>query len=228
MQVQKFLPNGSSAGGSTDPVPTDNAGATVSGDFIEGYTAGSNGVFGVAYGNRSDVATFTALDSLGNQIGNAVVLPTGTTSTWETIGGTSAGFVYLYDVQTGGGVGELLLPMNADGGIPLAQGSDAGLPGFKFPGTKAAVVALAASDDGGGAGGVGVAILYQDNVSFAYVNADGTTHVGPSTVFSHAYTAGNGWIAGDYIQVNNAGGSFGVSQFNSASHSVQAAATGCQ
>jgi hypothetical protein len=118
--------------------------------------------------------------------------------------------------------------VSADGGIPVVQGSDAGLPGFKFPGTKEAVYAYAANDDMGGVGGVGVGILYQDNVSFAYVNADGTTHVGPSTVFSHTYSGGSGNNTADYIHVNNAGGSFGVSLWNHTTQSVQAAATGCQ
>jgi len=225
MEVQKYLPNGNSAGGSTNPVPTENGGATVSGYYNEGVVAPSNGVFGVVYGNSSSLASMTVLDPLGNQIGSAFTLVTSTSSTWETLGGTSAGFVALYDISGAGGVGEVLVPVAADGGVPAAFAGDAGdagaFAGFQFPGTKAAVYARAINDDVGGVGGVGAAILYQDNLSFAYVNADGLTHVGPATLISHAYSSG------DYVDVNNTAGSFAVSLYDHIALSTQALASGC-
>jgi hypothetical protein len=226
VKVQKYLPNGNSAGGSTDPVPTENAGATVSGYDNEGIVAPSNNLFGVAYvGAALNYPTLTVLDPQGNQVGGAFYMETTTSSTWVTLGGTKTGFVAFYDVYNGGGVGEVLVPVAADGGVPAAQTGDAGgagtLPGFKFPGTKAAVYARAISDDVGGVGGVGAALLYQDGVAFVYVNADGATHVGPASLISHTYSGG------DYINVNNTGGSFGVSLFDHLAHSTQVLASGC-
>jgi hypothetical protein len=77
------------------------------------------------------------------------------------------------------------------------------------------------NDDVGGVGGVGAAFLFSDGVDFAYVNADGVTHVGPSSLISHTYAGG------DIIHVNNTGGSFGVSLFSTAAHSTQVMASGC-
>jgi hypothetical protein len=147
------------------------------------------------------------------------------TSDWVTLGGTSAGFVGFYDVYQTGGVAEVLVPVAADGGVPGAFAGDAGdagaFPGFQFPGTKTAVYARAMNDDVGGVGGVGAAFLFSDGVDFAYVNADGVTHVGPSSLISHTYAGG------DIIHVNNTGGSFGVSLFSTAAHSTQVMASGC-
>ena len=53
------------------------------------------------------------------------------------------------------------------------------------------------------------------------MNADGTTHVGPSSLISHTYATD------DYIHINNTGGSFGVSLFSIAAHSTQVMASGC-
>jgi hypothetical protein len=231
MQVAKYLPNGDVAGGGTDPVPTDDPSAQVSSAFAgnpEAVVAGSNGLSGVAYlsynlGPHPNTASLSVLDGQGNPVGSPFVMTgLGTTSGWVTLGGTNAGFVMFYDVLSGGGgVGEVLVPVSADGGVPAVQsgGVDAGaLPGFRFTGTTSAVYARAANDDVGGAGGVGVGILYPSGVSFAYVNADGKTHVGPSPVLPVAN--------GDAINVNNFGGSFGLSVY--AGHSVQAVASGCQ
>ena len=80
----------------------------------------------------------------------------------------------------------------------------------------------AISDATGGPGGAGVALLYSNGLSFMYVNTDGTTHLGPSSVFAHTFADG------DVMNIMNFNGSFGVSLYSAASHSTQTAASGCQ
>jgi hypothetical protein len=57
---------------------------------------------------------------------------------------------------------------------------------------------------------VGVALLYATGLSFAYVDANGATHVGPLSVIPHTYAAG------DQIYITNFGGSFGLSLYSAA------------
>jgi hypothetical protein len=160
------------------------------------------------------------MDKLGNQVGSTIELqqsPAG--ASWVTVAGTSAGFVTFYDQA---GVAETLVPVDSSGNVPAATGADAGvLRGFHFTGTKAALDGRAINDDVGGVGGVGLALVYSDGVDFAYVSADGLTHVGPGSVISHSYASG------DYLNITNFAGSFGVSLYSAAAHSTQMAATGC-
>jgi hypothetical protein len=79
----------------------------------------------------------------------------------------------------------------------------------------------AINDDTGGIGGVGVALLYTNGVSFAYIDADGATHFGPSSILAHTYAAG------DQVNMTNFGGSFGLSLYSAATQSTQIAASGC-
>lgn len=218
VKVRKFLADGRSAGGGTDELPTDNSNDYTSG-YRSGAVAASGKLFGVAYDNYSlNVPYFTVLDQLGNEVGVPIELATGG-SNWITAAGTSAGFVTFYSQ---GGVAEMFIPVGADGSVAAAQTVDAGaLSGFHFGGTKVAVYGRALNDDVGGIGGVGLALLYQDGVAFAYVNTDGLTHVGPASVLAHTYGSG------DYVNISNFGGSFGVSLYSAADHSTQMAASGC-
>lgn len=236
MKVEKYLPNGQSAGAASDPVPTDDPADIVYDQPNQGVVADSNGVFGVAYNSQDDSENpfLTVLDPVtGNEVGNPIRVAGGgaTNHRWVTMGGTSAGFVVFYDIPSGG-VAEALVPVSADGGVPAAEvpdGGDAGtLPGFQFSGTKAAQNAVALADDVGGVGGVGVSLLYPDGVAFAYVSADGVTHISPSQAIAHVFTSGPGGdLAGDYITTTNSGGSFGIGLWDSANHRVQGVATGC-
>ena len=222
IKLRKFLSDGRSAGGDTDSVPT-----TVSNNDTSGYSSGtvatSRTLFGVAYlASGSNYPYVTVLDALGNQVGTTLPLqPSPAGATWVTAGGTNAGFVTFYDQ---GGVGASLVPVTSDGAVPAVQSSvDAGvLPGFHFSGTKSAVYARALNDDVGGAGGVGLAILYNDGVAFAYVNADGLTHVGPASMMAHAYANG------DYLNISNFAGSFALSLYSSGEHKTRVAASSCQ
>jgi hypothetical protein len=217
VKVRKFLPDGRSAGGDTDEVPSDSANS-----FVKSYgeVGVSGNLFGVGYISYVDTAPrLTVMDKLGNQVGSTVgLLQPPVNSGWVTVAGTSAGFVTFYDQA---GVAETLVPVDSSGNV-AATGADAGvLPGFHFTGTKAANTGRAINDDVGGVGGVGLALLYDDSVAFAYVSADGLTHVGPGTVISHSRGGG------DYINITNFAGSFGVSLYSTAAHSTQMAATGC-
>jgi hypothetical protein len=166
----------------------------------------------------------TVLDALGNQVRQSLALQQNqATGVWITAGGTAAGFVTFYDLYSQGGIGETFVPVAADGTVALAQGLDGGAAqGFQFPGTKTAVYARALNDDNGGAGGVGLAILYSDGVAFAYVNPDGVSHVGPASIIAHSY------VAGDYLNISNVGGSFAVSLFSKTDHMTQVVASSCQ
>lgn len=136
-------------------------------------------------------------------------------SQWMTVAGTKNGFVYFYDES---GVSEAFLSTSSDAGVPPLP--DGGYPGFVFPSGIAAIDGHAISDDSA-TGGVGVALLFFNQVSFAYVSSDGATHLGPGKVFSHSYAAG------DQYDITVFGGSFGVSLYDSVAHSNQMAASGC-
>jgi hypothetical protein len=216
VKVRKFLPDGRSAGGDTDNVPTDTPSSTTRN---YGEVGVSGNLFGVAYTGWADgLPKLTVMDKLGNQVGSYVELNPGA-SAWVTVAGTSAGFVTFYDQA---GVAATLVPVDSSGKV-AATSADAGvvLQGFHFSGTKAASAGRAINDDVGGMGGVGLALLYNDGVAFAYVSADGLTHVGPGTVISHSRATG------DYMNITNFAGSFGVSLYSANAHSTQMAATGC-
>jgi len=217
--TKNFRPNGQAAGG-TDPVPLSISPEYHGGE--QGSVAAGPNFFGVAcrynVGNTYYGPGLTILDLSGNQVGNTVSIASSVGPSWETVAATAAGFVYLYDQN---GVTEALVPTSADAGAVLPTG-DAGLAGFTLTGGVTAKNAHAINDDTGGLGGVGVAILYANGLSFAYIKADGVTHVGPLSVIPS--TDG----AYEEINITNFGGSFGLSLYSGASQSTQMAASGCQ
>ena len=135
---------------------------------------------------------------------------------WVTVGDTANGIIYLYDSVPGVG-GLLVPPGDADAGV-----GDAGaLKTFSFPAATQILNARALSDDGtAGAGGVGVALTDSLGLSFAYVNPD-TSLLGPIRVF-HQSVGLN-----DYTTITHFGASFGVSLFDTATHSTTMASSGC-
>ena len=219
--TQNFTPNGGAAGGTT-PVPTDNSSATVqaASSLEQGSVAAGPNLFGVAFqqAGNANAPWLTILDLKGSQVGSAVqVGPRG--PSWVTVAASTEGFVYIYD-GNGNAPSEAFVPTSGDAGVVLPDAGYAGLAGFTFAG-GAAIDVHAIGDDTGGIGGVGAAMLYSTGLSFAYVNADGTTHVGPSSVLPNTYAAG------DQINIMNFGGSFGLSLYSAAMHSTQMAASGC-
>jgi hypothetical protein len=223
VKIQKYTATGQSAGGGTDQLPTNYVSSNI-GNVGNGYAGASGALLGIPYRNYGGYeAWMTVLDQVGNQVGVTFEMSP-TIGNWSTAGGTPAGLVALYDQS---GIAGTFVPVSADGGvsatqpIPADSGLDGALPGFHFAGAKVANTARALNDDVGGQQGVGVAILYNDGVAFAYVNADGLTHVGPNDVFAHTYANT------DFVNITNYGGSFGVSLYASATHATQMAASGC-
>jgi hypothetical protein len=223
--TKNFLPNGQAAGG-TDPVPSNQGNAQVGFGSAsdQGSAAAGPNLVGVAFqtssngvGGQNYWPSLTILDLNGNQVGSAVLVSMAGYN-WVTVGATAEGFVCVYD-NGGLGVAGAFVPTSADAGAVI---SDAGFSGFSFTGSMQAKDAHAINDDTGGPGGVGVALLYANGLSFAYVNADGVTHVGPTSVIAHTYAAY------DQLNISNFKGSFGLSLYSAASQSTQMAASGCQ
>jgi hypothetical protein len=130
--TKSFHPSGQSAGG-TDPVPTDNASATVVNAGYE-QEQGSVGVgvnfVGVAFqSTNAAIPNLTILDQSGAQVGSAIPVAT-VDQYWVTVGATATGFVYVYD--NANAVSEAFLPTSPDAGIVE---SDAGFSGFSFTGS---------------------------------------------------------------------------------------------
>jgi hypothetical protein len=218
-RVAKFLPDGRGAGGNSDIVPTVAGGGVSIGGGAGSYSgaAGTSGsLLGVAYYDNSPY--LTVLDALGNQVGSSVRLSNGTSTGWLAAAGTPQGFVTFFDV--GGGASEVFVPISTDGGVPSP--TDAGaLSGFTFPGPLSEQDVRAVSDDNGGPGGVGAVLFSTGGASFAYVNADGLTHLGLGSAISHTYAAG------DFVTISNYRGSFAISLYSAANQSTQLAASGC-
>jgi hypothetical protein len=236
--VNKFLVDGRAASGDTDPVPTNDPSGYVYGSTnyvtIPGGSSGSSGVsgslFGVGYIGDGYNSThynpyLTVLDPVGNPIGGTVqVVPPSPSigGAWVAVAGTANGFVYLYDNTSPNSVAEVFLATSGDAGlVDGGIAGEGGLPTFTFTGAVRANAARAVSDGVGGAGGVGVALQYPTKVSFAYVNADGVGHQGPTSVFAHTYETG------DIVSLTNLAGSFVISLYNASTQSTQIAASGC-
>jgi hypothetical protein len=231
VQVGNFLPGGGTAGGGAQPVPTDDNGQNEHGSGYEqnGSTGESRNLFGVGYVDLANTnPALTILDSLGNQVGSSfdVVPPLPkVNSQWVAVAGTSNGFVYFYDNTQPDSVSEVFVPLSADGGVVgalLDGGGGSDFKTFSFTGAMRATAGRAIADGPGGAGGVGIALLYPNGVSYAYVDANGVGHEGPTTLFAHTV------LGSDEVAMTNFAGSFVVSLYDSTAHSTQAAASGCQ
>jgi hypothetical protein len=238
VRVRKFLANGSPAGGDTDAVPTNIDPHVFYGSGSAEYESGSIGtsgpLFGVAlmpYG--LGYPYLTLLDALGNEVGTSLqiaMVQTGIVAGsasyyWVTTAGTAQGFVYFSGTLP---VSETFVPTTPDGGVgAVTDGGTAtligGAPlmGFSLTGNQGAVIGRAISDDTGGNGGVGAVLLYTDGADFIYVNPDGVTHVGPTTVITHAFGGG------DEVAITEFGGSFGISLYSAAEHLTRMAVSGC-
>jgi hypothetical protein len=246
-RVRKFLANGSAAGGDTNTVPTNDVDTTA-------YESGSVGTSGALIGVALQVGgigrpgdSLTLLDALGNEVGSSLQIDDSRAGRsansggngggyyyWVATAGTARGFVYFSGTSP---VSEYFVPTTADGGV--AAVSDGGiatlvggaaLPGFSVTGTEPAVIGRAISDDTGGPGGVGAVLLYADGADFIYVNADGVTHVGPTTVISHAFGSQaevNAFGSEGEVAITEFGGSFGISLYSATEHLTRMAASGC-
>jgi hypothetical protein len=139
---------------------------------------------------------------------------------WLAIGGTGRGLVYVFETSNNGPI-TTFVPTAPDAGYLGDAGDGGGLSSFTLPGGIAANMGLAVSDAPGAGGGVGLAFLYPDSVSFAYVGGSGRLVAGPTDLFAHTYAAG------DEISVSNFRGSFGVTLYSMATHSTSMVTSGC-
>ncbi len=232
VRVRKFLANGAAAGGDTNIVPTNDPMANAA--YESGSVGTSGALLGVAVIPYSGGGpSLTVLDALGNEVGSSLQVTNQAESGnegggyyyWNATAGTANGFVYFAGTRP---VSEYFVPTTPDGGAAaVTDGAiatlvgGAPLPGFSVTGTEPAVIGRAISDDTGGPGGVGAVLLYADGADFIYVNADGVTHLGPTTVISHAFGGA------DEVAITEFGGSFGISLYSAAEHLTRMAASGC-
>ncbi len=228
--VQKFLVTGAAAGGDTDVVPTnDSTGEIVGYNYDQAALGVSGNLFGVVYvtgapngvgGAELGYPFLTLLDAQGSLVGSTIQISSNDTSpNWITIAGTAQGFVYLYDINTG--VRGAFIPVSGGAAVLPVDGG-AGFQPIAINGAIEATSAYALADDDTAAGGVGVALLYLNGVSFAYVNPDGSVKLQPNRVFAHTY------VVSDEYSVGVFGGSFALALYDSVAHSTQIAASGCQ
>jgi len=226
-KVRRFLPSGAGAGGDTDAVPTQYGTDQVAEGWYDTAVVGASGdLLGVAYRKGSYVPALTLLDVHGNEVASPLEglnydLAGGGTS-YVAIGGSSAGFVMAY--ENGSGVTGEFISTAADGGFLTDAGDGGHLARFTFPGAQVSLEGRAVNDSpgaSGGGGGVGMATLYPDGVSFTYFSATGSIISGPGQVIAHSHAAG------DEVTLSNFGGSFGVALYSASGHSTQMAASGC-
>jgi hypothetical protein len=232
--LNDFLANGQTPGG-LGSVPWDPSVGGV-GNLVASGSVGESGNFlGVSYTDPGSGAAFspwiTILDENNNLVGNpAALIATASSPNWVSVAGTAQGFAYFYDQETPASVGEVFVSTAEDAGIfddaAVGQADASALPGFSFSGEATAGRAIADDVGTGGFGGVGIALLYNNGVSFAYVNADGVGHRGPDTVFAHTFDMGNTAAVGDLFSITNLNGSFVLSLFSQATNSTQVAASG--
>jgi hypothetical protein len=225
-RVRKFHPNGQSAGGDTANVPT-MTGTNNNYSWDESQVGTSGNLIGVAYANPASGSNpyLTLLDGDGLQVGNIIAVNPTNSSHWVSIGGTTGGFVTLFNNSST--VYGVFVPTSGardvltDGGTTRDAGGDAGLPGlftdFSLPST--ATTAKMVSDDTGGQGGVGAVLMETNGANFLYVTADGSKRLTSGTVISSAH--------GAEIGLTNYHGSFAVSLYDSTMHATQVVASGC-
>jgi hypothetical protein len=214
-RVRTFTADGRAGKGDVDQVPTNRSENSLGSNEV----GGAGNLVGVGFTDSGSLyPLLTVLDGKGNQVGSIIPLES-YSSKWMAVGGTATGFVTFWDSA---GVASAFVPISADGNSVVVANADGGtLAGFRFSGTTRASWGRALNDDVGGAGGVGLVLHYSDRISFAYVGADGTSHVAPASVI--AKSAGTG----DIVNISNFGGSFGLSLYDAATHFTQMAVSSC-
>jgi hypothetical protein len=225
IRVRRFTPDGRSAGGDTNVVPT-HSGTTNDPNTSDSQVGTSGNLLGVAYrDNGNGLPYLTILDSDGLQVGN--LLEFGATAVgWVAVGGTTGGFVTLFNIN-GAAVNGAFVPTSGatsvltDGGASVDAGGDAGIAGrfTDFSIVSSASSGKMVSDDTGGLGGVGAVLLEPNGASFIYVTSNGSKRLASGTIISSAH--------GAEIGLSNYLGSFAVSLYDSTTHATQVVASGC-
>jgi hypothetical protein len=217
--VRRFAVTGAGAGGDTSQVPTKD-GLDNDPNYRDSAVGTSGSLLGVGlreYGNGHPLLSI--LDASGVQAGPLLDLGNFGVSAM-TSGGTTKGFVVLsFNGATAFGV---YVPISgstgvlSDGGVP-----DGGVSSLftTFTYGSNGSNAKAVSDDTGGQGGVGIAVLESNGASFLYVTDDGGKRYNSGTVLTSANSA---WFG-----LTNFRGAFTLSLYDGAKHSAQAVVSGC-
>ena len=220
-RVRKFFPDGSSAGGDTNVVPVPRQ---LNGNLDDGKVGVSGAFVAVGYRSNPDNQPWiTILDNQGVAVGDPILLAASPASSWTSVGGTTKGFLGVYDV--GSTLNAVFVPLSATGTVVdggTAAVTDGGAPAFAtfaLP-SMATPGPLLVSDDTGGLGGVAVLSLEPNGASYTYVTADASKHLSAGTVLSSAN--------GGQVGLTNYRGSFGISLYDTTKHSTQMVASGCQ
>jgi hypothetical protein len=225
-RVRKFQPSGQSAGGDTNVVPTPTGDNNNYGSD-EAQVGTSGNLFGAAYRNPANgTPSLTILDADGLQVGNLLPLSSLGIAHWVSTGGTTNGFVTLFNIN-GATVDGVFVPTSGagsvitDGGVTVDAGGDAGVAKLftDFSITSSATTAKMVSDDTGGLGGVGAVLLESNGASFIYVTANGSKRLASGTIISSAH--------GVEVGLSNYHGSFALSLYDSAMQATQVVASGC-
>ncbi|HVV49043.1 MAG TPA: hypothetical protein VHO06_05245, partial [Polyangia bacterium] len=231
-KVQKYRPNGTSAGNNVGMVPTNTGSNYEPGSEDDCQLASSGAYYGVAFQPNSggppcgtNTACLTVLDDSGLQVGSSFVPLSANMGidNWLGVGGTGRGFIAMY--TSGGSIDGSFVPLAGagdvlvDGGIGQV-GVDGGLPPLKtFSFSSTASTGKIISDAPDGAGGVGTVLLENDGAAFVYVTADG------SKVYNEGAVISDG--AATEVGVSNYHGSFVVSLFDGTTHAAQASVSIC-
>jgi hypothetical protein len=225
MRVRRFSPSGLSVGGDTSVVPTHN-GSNNDQSTNDCQVGTSGNLLGAAYRDDGNALPYlTLLDGDGLQVGD--LLEFGTSGVgWVAVGGTTNGFVTLFNVNNAQVNGAFVPTSGAtsvltDGGATVDAGGDAGIAGrfTDFSIVSSASSGKMVSDDTGGLGGVGAVLLEPNGASFLYVTANGSKRLASGTIISSAH--------GAEIGLSNYRGSFAVSLYDSTTHATQVVASGC-
>ncbi len=224
VKMQRYTVAGAAAGG-VSAIPTDDPTARVvdNGSIAESSVAESGNLFGLAYSSNIEAYKpgLSVIDPSGVPVGVPFVDPSLSNPSWTEVGGTPQGFVYFYDNAATGGVDEFFFAASPDAGVAGGVSDASTVPQFAFSGGARANVARAIGDNMRGQNGVGVALLFSNGASFAYVNADGVGHVGPNSVISSSVGSG------DIVSMTTLDGSYVVSLYTAANHSTQLVASSC-
>jgi hypothetical protein len=219
ISVAKYHPNGTPAKGNGSTVTTDVANDT----FYEPHRdEGWTGVVGDLYATtfisskNSNLSMVSFYDGTGAAVGSPVTIAT-SEDYWQSIVGTSQGFIHL--LENGAGANITYLPTATDGGPSIP--ADGGLAVTTFS-NVATIVNASPVFDSGGLGGVGVGLLYEHALSFAYVNANGIVAVQPAQVFSHDYNYG------DQYGISASAGTFMMSLYDVNAHATNVFVSTCQ
>lgn len=230
-KIQRYQTNGITSGLGIGTVPTNTGHNYPPSQEDDCYLGTSGSYLGVAFQPDGTTGTIdsltgwlTIMDDEGFAVGSGFVPLSnpGQIGNWIAVGGTTQGFVGMF--LAGSGVQGAFVPLTGAGDVVVDGGigtiGDGGLPPLKTYGfASTASTGKLISDDTGGAGGVGMALLENDGATFIYVTADGGKLYNEGAVVSDGSPG--------EVNVSNYHGSFAVSIFDTATHAGKAVASGC-